>query len=167
MRRPGTRQLGILLLSMTSIFPEIGVAEIYKWVDAHGKVHFGDKPQDPVIARDAQPVELRESYRPSARTAQEQEAYDNEQRNIMLRDQMRRGEDKKAQEDAEDQRRKKKAELCATYEEGIKELSTMEVKNGVRTMVYLKGEDGKPVSSERQREIVEELKAKMADAGCT
>ena len=85
----------------------------------------------------------------------------------MLRDQMRRRKEEQAQEEDQLKRREKQADLCASYEKGIKELSTVEVKSGVRTLVYLEGENGKPVSSERQREIIEELKAKMADAGCT
>lgn len=167
MRRTRTNNFAILLLSMTFIFSEVVLAEIYKWVDADGKVHFGDKPKDPVHARDAQKVELGESYQPSVRTAQEQEDYDNEQRRIILRDQMRRREESQAQNKAEVSRREEKIALCERYENAIKNLSTVVAKNGVRTQVYLEGEDGKSLSSERQRETVEELKAEMADAGCT
>lgn len=152
---------------MTPIFSEVVLAEIYKWIDADGKVHFGDKPKDPVQALDAEQVELGESYQPSVRTAQEKEDYDNEQRLIMLRDQMRRREESQAQNEAEVRRREEKIALCERYKEAITRLGVVAVKNGVRTRVYLEGEDGKSVSSERQRETVEELKAEMADAGCT
>jgi hypothetical protein len=167
MRRIGARGMGILLLPMTLLVSGVACAQIYKWTDADGKVHFGDKPHDPAAARAAQPVELQQGYQPAARTAQEQEAYDAEQRNNMLRDQVRRREEQQAQEKARAQHREEQAKICAGYADAIEELSTVEVENGVRHLVYIKGEDGKPVSSDRQREIVEELKAKMADAGCT
>ncbi len=166
-RRAHTRYLGMLLLSMMSISSEVAVAEIYKWVDADGKVHFGDKPRDPAQASAAKQVELRESYQPAVRTAQEQKEYDEEQRLIMLRDQMRRREEQQAQEEAEVKKTEAQAALCAKYEEAVEKLSAMVIENDVRTITYIKGEDGKPVSAERQREMVEELKAKMADAGCS
>jgi len=152
---------------MTSFFSQMVVAEIYKWVDAEGKVHYGDKPKDPVQARKAQHVELQESYKPAERTAQEQQAYDEEQRLISLRDQMRRREDQQAREEEQARQREEKRVLCAKYEEKIRELGTVQEINGVPAFVYLKDEDGKPVSVQRQLEIVEELKAKSKVAGCT
>jgi len=53
-------------------------AEIYKWVDAQGNVHFGDKPLDTKDASQAKPVELRNSYTPTERSAQEQAVYERE-----------------------------------------------------------------------------------------
>jgi Domain of unknown function (DUF4124) len=161
---PGT---GLLLLSMTLIFCAPVSAQIYKWVDADGKVHFGDKPRDPNATSDAQQVELGNSYQPSARTVEEQEAYDAEQRNMILRSQVYRREQEEAHEKAMATRREEHAKLCASYADAIKELSTVEVKNGVRSLVYIKDEEGKPVSSERQRQIIEELKVKKAEAGCS
>ena len=166
MRRHGIHFFCSLLLSVTTTFAAHTSAEIYKWVDADGKVHFGDKPKDPAQASGAQPVELREGYQPPARTPQEQEAYDAEQRAIALRNQMHRREAEKADQAAELERNERKAALCTSYQEKIDELETVEVKDGVRTLVYVEGEDGQSVSSERQREIIGELKAKKAAAGC-
>ncbi len=165
MRQRRTYYLGILLLSMLPIISDGVVAQIYKWVDADGKLHYGDKPRNPGQARDMQQIELRESYQPAVRTAQEQQLYDEEQRLIRLRDQLRRRDEQQAQEQADARQREKKAELCANYDKAIGELSTVVEKNGIRTMVYLE-EDGKSVSAERQREIVEELKVKRAAARC-
>jgi hypothetical protein len=153
-------------MSMTFIFSQTVSAEIYKWTDADGKIHYGDKPRDPAQAREAQQVELEESYQPAERTAQEQQAYDEEQRLISLRDQMRRREEQQAQEEASAKKVQAQEALCAKYEEAVEKLSAMVVENDVRTITYVKGEDGRPVSAERQREIVDELRAKMADAGC-
>jgi hypothetical protein len=158
--------LGFLSLSLTTLFAAHASAEIYKWVDAEGRVHFGDKPKDPAQARDAQPVVLGETYRPPERTAQEQQAYDNEQRAIELRNQLHRREAQNAEEAAQRERSERNAALCAEYDASIKGLETVEVKDGIRHLVYLEGEDGQPVSSERQRQIVEELKARRARAGC-
>jgi hypothetical protein len=166
MHRTKMPGIGILLLSMTAFFSAAVSAEIYKWVDADGKVHFGDKPRDPKAASEAEQVELGNGYQPSEHTVQEQEAYDAEQRNMMLRNQVYRREQEEARKQAAATRREEQAKLCASYANAVKELSTVEIKNGVRHLVYVKGEDGKPVSSERQREIIEILKAKMADAGC-
>lgn len=166
MRRPGAHGMGILLLAMTLFLSAQVSAQIYQWTDADGNVHFGDKPRDARTASDARQVELQESYQPSVRSAQEQQAYDTEQRNNMLRDQVRRREQQQAQEKDRAQRQEEHARLCAGYADAVEELSTVEVKDGFRHLVYVEDEDGKPVSSERQRQIIEELKEKMADAGC-
>jgi Domain of unknown function (DUF4124) len=166
-RRAHNRYLGILLLAVTSGFSQMVLAEIYKWVDAEGKIHYGDKPIDPEQAREAQQVELQESYKPPERTTQEQQAYDEEQRKISLRNQMRRGEEEQALEEAQSKQREEKKVRCAKYEEAIRQLSTVQEVNGVPVFTYLKDEDGKSVTSQRQQEIIEELRAKSKAAGCT
>ncbi|WP_371132902.1 DUF4124 domain-containing protein, partial [Hydrogenophaga sp.] len=35
-----------LILALIAILPLICSAEIYKWTDESGRVHFGDKPKD-------------------------------------------------------------------------------------------------------------------------
>jgi hypothetical protein len=159
--------LGLLSLSLTTLIAAQASAEIYKWVDADGNVHFGDRPKDPAQARNAEQVEVVESYQPPERSAEEQEAYDNEQRAIELRNQLHRREAQKADEAEQRERSERKAALCAKYDESIDELETVEVKDGIRHLVYVEGEDGQSVSSERQKEIIAELKAKRAQAGCT
>lgn len=141
-------------------------AEIYKWTDADGNVHFGDKPLDHAQASEASPVQLKENYRPAARSVQEQEAYDREQQEIRRVSEARRQEreGKLAEEKVEREHRKK--ELCAAYAKDIQRLSTQDTTGSVPTYYYATDEDGKPVSSARQREIVEELKAASAAAGC-
>jgi len=156
-----------LLLSIAAFFAPHATAEIYTWVDAQGNTHFGDKPKDEAQARAAQPVQLREGYQPAARTPQEQAAHDNEQRAIRLRNEMHRREAREAQEAARIERSEQKDALCAQYDEDIEALETVEIENGKRVLVYVEDEDGRPVSSDRQREVIEELKASRAQAGCT
>jgi len=166
-RRSHIRYLGLFLLAMTPVISPMVGAEIYKWVDAEGRIQYGDKPRDSVQAQKSQQVELQESYKPAERTAQEQQAYDEEQRRISLRNQMRRSEEEQALKEVQAKQREEKKVLCSKYEEKIRELSTVQEINGVPAFVYLKDEDGKPVSVQRQLEIVEELKAKSKVAGCT
>ena len=157
----------IVLLSVSLfLVSEFAVAEIYKWVDAQGNVHFGDKPKDLTEAPGAQKVDLKESYQPAVRTPQEQADYAEQQRKLRLREDMRTRDDQQEQDETQAQRDREKAVLCNDYTEAIDELETVEVKDGVRHLVYATDEDGNPVSSDRQREIIAELKEKRAKAGC-
>ena len=165
MTRRRLRLLAFPLLLMSAVAAAPAVAEIYKWFDADGNVHFGDKPRDPALAAGAEEVELKESYRPAERTPQEQEAYRREQQLLRQKNDARRGAEHKAMDEEAAERRKEKAVRCAAYAEEIKRLTTVEVKGRTRSFYYME-EDGKSVSSTRQREIIEELKAKMAAEGC-
>ena len=51
-------------------------------------------------------------------------------------------------------------------DERITRLSTTKRVGGVRTVYYTVAEDGKSVTSSRQKEIVETLKQQYAEAGC-
>jgi hypothetical protein len=166
MRRYGSHYLGILLFLMMVIFAEVAVAEIYKWVDAQGNIHFGDKPLDPEHADQAERVDIVESYQPPQQTDQEQEAYDREQESIKRRGQMYRQEDEERRKVAQDKHKEGKAALCAALETDIGKFGSMQRINGIPTYHYLKGEDGKSISSKQQAEIVEGLKREYAAAGC-
>jgi len=158
--------MAILLLAMTSLFTAATTAEIYKWIDADGNVHFGDKPKDPEQADKAEPVELNTSYQPPERTAEEQQALEDEQRAKRQEARIRQRAQEEERLEAQAKSREEKAALCAAYQEDISRLSTMEMVNGRRQMYYLE-EDGESVSAERQREIVTELRADSAAAGCS
>ena len=93
------RLLAFPVLLMSAIATAPAVAEIYKWVDADGKVHFGDKPLDPAQAAGAEEVQLKEGYRPAERTAQEQEAYRREQQLLRRKTDARRGVEQKAMDE--------------------------------------------------------------------
>ena len=47
------RVIGVLFLS-AALFAGPAVAEVYKWVDDNGNIHFGDKPQDNAEAERAE-----------------------------------------------------------------------------------------------------------------
>ena len=160
--------LAILLLTITSVSTVTASTKIYKWVDANGNVHFGDKPQDPAKADKAKPVELTTGYQPPARTPEEQKALENEQRLIQEKSrayQDRQRQQQQEQKEAQAKVREKRAELCAAYERDIQSLTTTQIVDGRRHRTYL-AENGKSVTVKRQQEIAEELRVEMAAAGC-
>lgn len=79
---------------------------------------------------------------------------------------MRRRDEQVAREEEAASRRQEKEELCAALREDVEKLSRMEPDGKVRTYYYLTDEDGKSVTADRQREIIEELKTAMEAEGC-
>ena len=164
------RNLAIVLLVTAPLAPAIASTDIYKWVDADGNVHFGDKPQNPAQADKAKPVELNTGYQPQARTAAEQEAFEREQRLTLEKSKVSRDRveqrQQKDQEEAQAKSRKEKNAACAAYEREIAHLSGTKTVNGLRQRTYLTGKDGKSLTAKRQQEIVDELRAEMTRADC-
>jgi hypothetical protein len=158
--------VGVLFLLMP-LYANVVSAEIYKWVDADGNVHFGDKPRDATVAREAEPVDVTEDYRPPARSEEEQAAFERELETKRQKKQKRELARKEVTDKEADKRRQEKAALCKRYADNIGQLTKVDASSGIRTYTYLTGEDGKSITSARQREIVEELKAEMAAAGCS
>ena len=165
MHRHTKLYLGSALLAL-AVLPGVATAEIYKWVDAQGNTHFGDKPTDARVAADAESVEVVESYQPTVRTAEEQQAFDEQQRTLKLRDEMRIRDEQKAKAEAKAHRDQQHAELCADYDAHIDELETVKVKDGVRQLVYATDEAGNPLSADDQRELIAKLKEQREKAGC-
>jgi len=163
----GANVLAITLLVAAALATAVVRAEIYKWIDDQGNVHFGDKPLDKNLADKAEQVELTESYQPTVRTAEEQEAYEREQQAIERRREVYRQEDAEARQQAAAQAKAEKAELCDKLAENIRKLTSMETVDGRRAYYYVGDEDGKSVTSEQQREIVEELRQQYAEADCS
>ena len=165
---PGSvsKKIAAMLLILSWLFAGPALAQIYKWVDEDGNVHFGDKPKDLTEAAEAKPVELGNSYQPPERSAEELEAYEAEQKAKRQRDSARRNAEHKDLTVAKEEQRREKAQLCAAYAQDIKALSTSKMVNGRLTGYYLTGEDGKSISAEEQRGIVEKLRKESAAAGC-
>jgi isoleucyl-tRNA synthetase len=150
----------LLLLSNSS------VAQIYKWVDENGNVHFGDKPQAEEHANDVEAVELEESYKPVPLTAEQQETIrrEREQRRQIARE----IEAEKAQEKAaaKEAKRKQVAERCAELKRDIQMLGDISLEGGQRVFYYLEDEDGKPLSVAEQEKRVEQMRAESKKLGC-
>ena len=56
------------------------------------------------------------------------------------------------------------AERCEKLAADIEKLTTSEMVDNVRTYYYVTDEDGKSVSSDRQREIIEELRREYEES---
>jgi hypothetical protein len=164
MRRYGTQYLATLLFLTTTGFAGVAFAEVYKWVDAQGNIHFGDKPRDAELAEQAESVDIVESYQPQVRNSKD--VFENEQEALRRRTQLYRQEDEEKRKQEKDKRKEQKAALCAAYKQDIAKLTTIEMVNGRPTSFHLEDENGESVSSQRQLEIVEELKKEYAAAGC-
>jgi len=151
---------------MALLFSVAANAEIYKWTDEDGNVHFGDKPVDPAAAGKAQAVEIEEAYKPPQRSEQEMKALQNQQRARAKADERRRdAQEKKLAEEkaAKDQR---KAEICAALDADIEKFGSAKMINGILHVTYLTGEDGKSITAAEQRKIVEDLRARREEMAC-
>ena len=166
MRRNGSHNIGALLVFLMAVCTQLALAEVYKWVDADGDIHFGDKPRDAALAEQAESAEIVESYQPDTRTAQDQEAFDREQQAIRRKTELFKSEDEERRRLERIGRSEEKSDFCAALEEDIRKFGSMQLINGTRTYYYLKGKDGKSVSSKRQKEIIEELRQEYSAAGC-
>ena len=159
--------LTVLTFLALCLSPPIALGEIYKWTDAEGNVHFGDKPKDPEQAANAKPVEVKENYQPSARSEEEVEALEDELQVQRERSNQRRLRQQAEQDEALEESRQQKTELCAAYKKDLESLTSIKVVNGRRELTYIEDENGKSISADKQREIVEVLKRRMAEEGCT
>ena len=154
------------LLTMALLLPVAAHAEIYRWTDENGNVHFGDKPVEEGAAGKAEAVVVDEAYKPPQRTDSEIRAMQEQQRARSEADRRRReaNERRLAEEKAEQDARK--ARMCASLDADIDKFGTAKMVNGVLTVHYLYDEDGKSISSAEQRKLVEELRAKREALGC-
>ncbi len=157
---------GGVLLVVAALSAGEATAEIYKWVDEQGNVHFGDKPLDEETAEQAEKVDIVESYQPTERTAEEQSDFEREQEALRRRHELYKEEDRKARQKEEEQRRAQLASFCSEVKKEIAKFSEVHMVGGVPTYYYLKDENGESFSSERQRQYVAELREKYAEAGC-
>lgn len=143
----------ILLMLMRPAF-----AEIYKWVDESGKVHFGDKPKDSATLEASEKVELNESYVPGPGLAPEQV----EAQQAYLRRMDRQREQKKQEAEKTATKRDEASANCASIRDRLKDFTDIGMKNGQRKAVDYFIENGKTVSSKRQKEIIAEMQENFA-----
>ena len=70
-------------------------------------------------------------------------------------------------DEAQTKVRQENAARCAAYATDLEKLTSSETVNGHRQYYYVEEGDGKSVTSERQREIVQEIKDRMSALNCT
>lgn len=167
MRAGRGRSTGILLLVLAAACAAgMARAQVYKWVDEQGNVHFGDKPQDQETAEQAEQVDIVESYQPTERNAEEQATFERDQQSLRRMREVYEEEDEKAQQEEAEERRSRKLALCDALQKEISKFSEIHQQGGRPMYYYLLDENGESVSSERQREYVAELRERYADEGC-
>lgn len=159
----------VTLVTFIFVIP-LSQAEIYRWVDDKGNVHFGDRAQAEQARSTTEQVELREGYKPTTTlTEQEQRILEQEQATRTSLNARREEEREKADQDriAAAERELAKRKECDRYQELYRELSGMQIVGGRQTRYYLTDDEGNSLSAAQQQEEVERLKAHAEKAGCS
>ena len=136
--------------------PAPAVAEVYKWVDKDGRVHFGDRPKDKKILEKSERVDVRNNYVPGdpALSAKRRAA----QKKYLERIDAERERDRKEQAEAAAKREAYNAK-CEKARNRLSNFTKIHYdEKGQRVVDYFI-ENGKPVTTRRQQEIVTEIKA--------
>lgn len=133
-------------------------AEIYKWVDESGNVHFGDKPKDAATLQSSKKVELESSYVPGESLTPGQL----EAQKAFLRRKDHERERRKAEAEKQAVKNKELQAQCKLMRERLADFTNMGMRDGVRTGVDYFVEDGKSVSAKRQQEILAGLQEKVS-----
>ena len=159
------RIAAIALMAM-ALWVHGAVAEIYTWTDEDGNVHFGDQPPESESTGKAEAVQLQQGYQPEERSAEETQALQREQ--VSAQEARRRREQADAAQREEERREQdeRKREYCAALAGDINKFGNARMENGRLVIHYLEGEDGRSISAEEQRRVVDELRAKWQAQGC-
>ena len=158
--------IAVVALLVGSMAGAIVHAQIYKWTDEEGNVHFGDRPEDADTASDAEEVDLELNYQPPQRTPAEIETL-NAQWRAQAEARQRReavAEQEKAEQLAADE--KQKMAKCRALDDVINTYGSAKRVNGRLRITYVEDADGQPISEEAQREGVEELRRQREALGC-
>ncbi|ARN74379.1 DUF4124 domain-containing protein [Oceanicoccus sagamiensis] len=158
MKNNTQRKKPLFFFLLVLFLPLTAVSQIYKWVDEDGKVHFGDKPKESPAGQLSEKVELKEGYVPGEAIPEEQ--IEAQKDFLRKKDQQRALEQQQQQEALA--RRKEQQQKCQKMRDRIKDFTTAKVVNGrVQRNNYFT-ENGQPVTSDRQDEIVAELEQSIA-----
>ncbi len=151
------KEVAVLLaaaaLAASAVMPLAGASEIYKWTDAEGNVHYGDRPSG--VASEER-VAIASQRTDAARV---QAGIDARLERQATRDEARQARETEDAERAEEE--KKSAERAAACEENRQRLNTFdeaarlyrEDENGER--VYL-DESEREAAKQRARELINE-----------
>lgn len=137
-------------------------AEIYKWVDAQGNVHFGDKPKDNKSAAGAESVELRNGYTPTTLSQEEQVADDNQRRATKQRLEARREAEEKRSSESQALKAEKKAGQCAADKKKLRAITEVSMGKNGPSIYYLSNDDGSAMTVTQQKAAIAALREKIA-----
>lgn len=160
----GKVSTGLLLVLLVVHWPV--TAQVYKWTDEDGNVHYGDKPMDADAAASAETVEINQDYTPPQRSAQEMEAIQSQERARSEADRRRREAQEKQVAQERAARSEAKLARCRALDADIETFGTSRMINGILHVTYIEGEDGKSISAAEQRAIVEQMKREREELGC-
>lgn len=99
-------------------FPLIAHAGVYKWVDANGQVHFGDRPPSKASSR-----EVKINAAPPQRDPTAQQRH--QKMTEFLNEQQLEREERQAVEQRERREAQKQAELCRKYQARLKHMASI------------------------------------------
>lgn len=150
------------LISLALIFSSQVSAEIYRWVDSKGNVHYGDKPLDARTAAKAKTVELKPSYTPAQRSADEAAAVTQAKNALDQRNAARRKAEGKEKEERLAALREQKAAQCAQDRALLRKVDDTKENKDSRIFYYMNDENGKPLTVAKQKQAVLDLKQKIA-----
>jgi hypothetical protein len=141
--------IGICLVVLTAPVQ----AEVYKWLDENGRVHYGDRPD----SKNADEIRIKDQYG-SGQSDQPASRYEMQQRFLRAREE-ERNEKKRARAEA----KRKQSEMKYKCEKAKKEYN----KYHHAGSVYVKGKDGKrEYLSSREREEYEKSLATKVKKWC-
>ena len=151
---------------VTALLATASHAQIYKWTDEDGNVHFGDKPADAQTASDAEQVDIELNYQPADLSDEERQRLLAEQnaRADAARNRREAGELAAAKQKAS--RDEEKQGRCRELDVAIQKLGTADRKYGRLQRTFIEGEDGQSISEEEQNAIVEDLRRERTALGC-
>ena len=144
----------VLLMSMVAM---PATAQIYKWVDANGKVHFSDKPREQDAGGQEEEIELEHNYVPSddglaaRQLAQRKRALDSLE------------QDRAQEQAAKEKEAKQKQAACKKMQDKLDRLTYGgRVENGQRYKTdYFVDDNGKAISQKQQDEIVAKYRKEL------
>lgn len=99
-------------------FPLLAHAGVYKWVDANGQVHFGDRPPSQASSSEVEINAAPPQQDPTARQRREKVAE-------FLNAQQLEREERQAVQQKERRQAQKQAELCRKYQARLKHMDSI------------------------------------------
>lgn len=156
-------------LTFIALTPAAATADIYKWVDDKGNIHYGDMPKDKRVAENAEKMDIREAYTPNETLSTEEAAMRAKEAAARNRLDGRREKERQRRELEKAQgkdRASVRAEMCARYHAEYQQLTEIQMIDDRPTYHYLVDENGEPVSVTYQEEYTEDLRRRGVDANC-
>lgn len=146
-----------LLLSYSCVT----TAEIYKWYDENGKLHFGDRLPEDMSKKEAEVIEVK----PAGGTNPEQPPQATKSRSYSYTPPVKpkKSQPREPQKESHQDQLKK---FCAEAQAEYSKYSTFNHKDGGYEVWVLKDDNGKMLSRREQDELAEKYRAKVNRKGC-